>query len=85
MENRTDSLGILLHEAARAVRKAFERRVSRHGLSSAQWRMLVAVTKCAEATTQARLADLLEIEPISVSRLVDRMEASGWVERRPDP
>lgn len=85
MENRTDSLGILLHEAARAVRKAFERRVSRHGLSSAQWRMLVTVTKCAEATTQARLADLLEIEPISVSRLVDRMEASGWVERRPDP
>jgi DNA-binding MarR family transcriptional regulator len=85
MENRNDSLGILLHEAARAVRKAFERRVSRHGLSSAQWRMLVTVTKCAEATTQARLADLLEIEPISVSRLVDRMEAAGWVERRPDP
>lgn len=85
MENRNDSLGILLHEAARAVRKAFERRVSRHGLSSAQWRMLVTVTKCGEATTQARLADLLEIEPISVSRLVDRMEAAGWVERRPDP
>ena len=85
MENRSDSLGILLHEAARAVRKAFERRVSHHGLSSAQWRMLVVMTKCGEAATQARLADLLEIEPISVSRLVDRMEASGWVERRTDP
>lgn len=85
MENRSDSLGILLHESARALRKAFERRVGRHGLSSAQWRMLVTVTKCGEATTQARLADLLEIEPISVSRLVDRMETAGWVERKPDP
>lgn len=85
MENRGDSLGILLHEAARTLRKAFERRVSRHGLSSAQWRMLVTVSKCGEATTQARLADLLEIEPISVSRLVDRMEAAGWVARMPDP
>jgi DNA-binding MarR family transcriptional regulator len=85
MEKHGDSLGMLLHEAARAVRKAFERRVGAHGLSSAQWRMLVTVTKCGEATTQARLADLLEIEPISVSRLVDRMEAGGWVERRPDP
>ncbi|WP_444463828.1 MarR family winged helix-turn-helix transcriptional regulator [Rhodobacter capsulatus] len=34
---------------------------------------------------QARLAELLEIEPISLSRLVDRMAEAGWVERRPDP
>ena len=85
MEHRNDSLGMLLHEAARAVRKAFERRVSEHSLSSAQWRMLVTVTKCTQAATQARLADLLEIEPISVSRLIDRMEAGGWVTRQPDP
>lgn len=84
MENPGDSLGLLLHEATRAVRKAFERRVAPQGLSSAQWRLLVTVAKQGEAT-QARLADLLEIEPISVSRLIDRMEAAGWVERRPDP
>jgi MarR family transcriptional regulator, transcriptional regulator for hemolysin len=37
-----------------------------------------------EGVAQARLAELLEIEPISVSRLLDRMEEGGWVERRQD-
>lgn len=84
MEKANESLGLVLHEASRAVRKAFERRVAPQGLSSAQWRMMVVVVKQGGAT-QARLADLLEIEPISVSRLIDRMEAAGWVERHPDP
>lgn len=35
--------------------------------------------------TQARLAERLEIEPISVSRLIDRMEEAGWVRREADP
>lgn len=79
------TLGVLLHEATRAIRKAFEGRVGSHGLSSAQWRLLLTLGKCPEGASQARLADHLEIEPISVSRLIDRMEASGWVERRPCP
>ena len=37
-----------------------------------------------EGVAQARLAELLEIEPISVSRLLDRMEEGGWIERRQD-
>src|SRR5690606_14314845 len=51
--------------------------------SAAQWRLLVRVVKD-EGVAQARLAELLEIEPISVSRLLDRMEEGGWVERRQD-
>jgi DNA-binding MarR family transcriptional regulator len=53
------------------------------GLSAAQWRLLVRVAK-EEGVAQARLAELLEIEPISVSRLIDRMEEGGWIERRAD-
>ncbi|MGH6977005.1 MAG: MarR family winged helix-turn-helix transcriptional regulator, partial [Stellaceae bacterium] len=34
---------------------------------------------------QARLAELMEMEPISLARLVDRMEQAGWIERRADP
>lgn len=79
-----DMLGLMLHDAARAMRRAFERRAGRLGLSSAQWRLLVHLWREGQAT-QARLAELLEIEPISVSRLVDRMEAAGWVQRLPDP
>lgn len=76
-------LGFLLHDASRLLRKRFEANASRFGLSSSQWRLLVRVFK-EEGISQARLAELLEIEPISVSRLIDRMEAAGWIERRAD-
>ena len=78
-----DRLGFLIHDVQRLMRKRFEARASGLGLSSAQWRLLVRVAKEA-GVAQARLAELLEIEPISVSRLVDRMEEGGWIERRPD-
>ena len=78
-----DRLGFLLHDASRLMRKRFEQMGGRHGLSSAQWRLLVRVFK-EEGVAQARLAELLEIEPISVSRLIDRMVDAGWIERRTD-
>lgn len=78
-----DRLGFLIHDVQRLMRKRFEARASGLGLSSAQWRLMVRVAK-EEGITQARLAELLEIEPISVSRLVDRMEEGGWIERRSD-
>ncbi|MGI6851067.1 MarR family winged helix-turn-helix transcriptional regulator [Mesorhizobium sp. 1B3] len=79
----TERLGFLLHDAARLMRKRFETRASGYGLSAAQWRLLVRLVKD-EGVAQARLAELLEIEPISVSRLLDRMEEGGWIERRQD-
>ncbi|MCY0150457.1 MarR family transcriptional regulator [Hoeflea sp. G2-23] len=75
-----DQFGFLVHDAARLLRKSFEARVQEQGLSSAQWRLLVRAVR-EENATQARLAELLEIEPISVSRLIDRMEQGGWVKR----
>jgi len=78
-----ERLGLLLHLAGRAVRKRFDARAATLGLSSAQWRLLVYLAREGRAT-QARLADLLEIEPISVSRLLDRMEQAGWVTRETD-
>jgi MarR family transcriptional regulator for hemolysin len=83
MKTDSPALGLLLHDAARALRRAFEERSAEFGLSSAQWRMMVHVCKVGSAP-QSRFADLLEIEPISVSRLLDRM-AQGWVTRDNDP
>ena len=73
-----DRLGFLIHDAQRLLRKRFEMRGAGYGLSAAQWRLLVRVVKD-EGVPQARLAEILEIEPISVSRLLDRMEAGGWI------
>ncbi|MGP3695796.1 MarR family winged helix-turn-helix transcriptional regulator [Rhodobacter sp. NSM] len=84
MKTDTDRLGLLLHDATRAIRKRFERQTSHLGLSTAQWRLLAQLSREPRAT-QARLADLLDIEPISVSRLIDRMELGGWVRREADP
>ncbi|MBC7480062.1 MAG: MarR family transcriptional regulator [Pseudorhodobacter sp.] len=84
MKNETHGLGMMLHDAARAVRRAFEERSAAFGLSSAQWRMMVHVCKVGSAP-QSRFADLLEVEPISVSRSLDRLEAQGWVTRQNDP
>jgi len=77
-------LGLLLHDAARALRRRFDLRATELGLSTAQWRLLVHLFRCGRIT-QARLAERLEIEPISVSRLIDRMTEQGWVLREPDP
>ncbi len=81
--DETDRLGFLVHDVARLLRRRFEAKASGSGLSAAQWRLLVRVAK-EPGVAQARLAELLEIEPISVSRLVDRMEEGGWIERRAD-
>ncbi|MGD9912939.1 MAG: MarR family winged helix-turn-helix transcriptional regulator [Rhizobiaceae bacterium] len=83
ISDETDKLGLLIHDAQRLIRKRFEERAAGYGLSSAQWRLLARVAK-EEGIAQARLAELLEIEPISVSRLIDRMEEGGWIERRAD-
>jgi len=77
-------LGYLLHDATRLLRKRVDRRMAACGLSTAQWRLLLATLRNG-VVTQARLAEKLEIEPISVSRLVDRMEQAGWVAREADP
>ncbi len=83
MTDDTDNLGLLIHDVARLMRRRFEAKASGSGLSAAQWRLLVRVAK-EPGIAQARLAELLEIEPISVSRLIDRMEDGGWIERRTD-
>jgi len=81
---KTNSLGLLLHDAARALRKRFEDRASEFELSSAQWRMLIHVAK-SDGAPQTRFAELLEVEPITASRMLDRLERLGWVSRSPDP
>lgn len=79
----TPSLGFLLHDAARLLQRSFDRLAGDTGLTRAQFQLLAKVA-CSEGINQAKLADLLDMEPISVCRAIDRMEAGGWVVRKPD-
>ncbi len=78
------SFGFVLYETARLLAKRFDQRARALGLTRAQMQIL-AYLVTNEGINQAGLAELLEIEPISLARLIDRMEQAGWVERRPDP
>jgi MarR family transcriptional regulator for hemolysin len=78
------TFGFLLHDTARLLRRDFERRSKDTGLTRAQWAVLAYVARN-EGSNQAALADMLEIEPITLVRLLDKLEAAGLVERRPDP
>jgi DNA-binding MarR family transcriptional regulator len=69
---------------ARFVRTLADRRARGQGMTRAQWLILFRL-RGAPGLTQRELAVLLEVEPITVGRLVDRLEARGLVERRADP
>jgi MarR family transcriptional regulator for hemolysin len=78
------NLLILLTDVARLVRTQADRRARAHGMTRAQWMILVRVRR-RDGMTQRELAEILEVEPITVGRLVDRLAARGLVERRADP
>lgn len=74
----------LLSDTARLLRKAFDGRVRQLGMTSPQARLLLILSH-SEGENQAFYAERLEVEPISLARMLDRMEEAGRVERRPDP
>ncbi|GBE43864.1 MAG TPA: MarR family transcriptional regulator [Rhizobiales bacterium] len=80
----TRSLGFLLGDVSRLVRKRFDGRVRALGLTRAQWRVLARLRR-REGINQTELAEILEIETVTLGRHIDRLEAKGWVERRRDP
>ncbi|MGH7073859.1 MAG: MarR family winged helix-turn-helix transcriptional regulator [Stellaceae bacterium] len=75
--------GFLVNDIARLMRKRFDARARAFGLTRAQWQALV-VLRHHEGINQAALAEALDLEPITVGRLIDRMEEAGCVERRAD-
>ncbi|MBB6241329.1 MarR family transcriptional regulator [Rhodanobacter sp. MP1X3] len=78
------SFGYLLNDVTLLIRKHFDRRAVKFGLTRAQWRA-VKVLYLREGLRQTELAEFLEMEPIAVGRVIDRLQAAGFVERRPDP
>ncbi len=81
MPYNTPRLGFLLHDVARLLRKRFEQRARSSGLTRAQWQVLVYLAPN-EGIHQGGLAELLDIEPITLVRILDKLEARGFVERR---
>ena len=79
-----DDLLFLLYDVARLMRVRADQRARLTGMTRAQWVVLVWLER-KPGITQNELASLVEVEPITIARLVDRLEARGVVERRHDP
>ncbi|MFO0997567.1 MAG: MarR family transcriptional regulator [Alphaproteobacteria bacterium] len=84
LRNLDRSFGFLLHDVSRLLRIEYNRRVRHLGLTRSQWRVIAHLSRN-EGATQTELADILEIESATLARLLDRLETSGWLERRPAP
>ncbi|MCX5579968.1 MarR family winged helix-turn-helix transcriptional regulator [Kaistia terrae] len=77
-------LGFLVNDVARLVRRAFDHRGQTCGLTRAQWQVLAYLFHN-QGSNQASVAEALDVEPITLSRHIDRLEAMGYVARVPDP
>lgn len=78
------TVGFLISDVSRMMRRRFDERARKSGATGPQWRTLKLLERH-EGLNQGQLAELLEVEPITSSRMIDRLEEAGLVERRPDP
>lgn len=84
MPDSPDHVGFLVADVSRLMRRAFQARLDGADVTYAQARALVWLAR-QEGLRQVDLAEQLEIQPISLARLVDQLAEAGLVERRPDP
>ena len=78
------NIGFLMKDVTRLMRRNFMRHADEFGLTQAQMQALVYVAR-GEGMRQVALAEMLEIQPITAARLIDKLVEEGLVERRPDP
>jgi MarR family transcriptional regulator for hemolysin len=84
MDNNSPTLGFLLHDVARLLKRRFEQNARGTGLTRSHWKVLSYLDRN-EGIPQGKLAELLDVEAITLGRTVDKLETLGLIERRPHP
>ncbi len=84
MEANSSTLDFVLHDVARLLRKRFEQNARGSGLTRSQWQVLTYLAQN-EGINQSGLAELLDVEPITLCRIVDKLQAFGLIVRHPHP
>jgi MarR family transcriptional regulator, transcriptional regulator for hemolysin len=80
----TREIGVNIMDVARMLRTYADQRARQFGISRAQWIVLMRLDR-SEGLKQSELAEVLDLQPISLTRLLDRLADNGLIERRPDP
>ena len=81
MPNTEQYIGVVISDVARLLRTEFDRRVRRLGITRAQWLVLTRLHRRPGASL-SELAEMMEVEKATAGRMIDRLVANGWVERR---
>lgn len=79
-----ESLPYEIHETGAAFRRSLDRRAAALGVTGAQWKVLFRLSRM-PGLRQVELADMLDVEPITCSRIIDRLGDAGLVQRVADP
>jgi MarR family transcriptional regulator, transcriptional regulator for hemolysin len=77
-------IAFTIMDVARLLKTYADQRARQFGISRAQWAVLIRINRI-EGLKQSELAELLDLQPISLTRLLDRLAESGLIERRSDP
>ena len=77
-------IGFLINDVARLLRTSADQKAAHFGITRAQWAVLVRLARH-EGLKQAELAEMLDLQPITLTHLLDRLARSELIERRPDP
>lgn len=77
-------IAFTIMDVARMLRTYADQQARQFGISRAQWTVLVRLDR-SEGLKQSELAEILDLQPISLTRLLDRLAENGLIERRPDP
>ena len=81
MPNTEEYIGVVISDVARLLRTEFDRRVRRLGITRGQWLVLTRLHRHPGAS-HSELAEMMEVEKATAGRMIDRLVANGWVERR---
>lgn len=84
MPNTEEYIGVVISDVARLLRTEFDRRVRRLGITRGQWLVLTRLHRRPGAS-HSELAEMMEVEKATAGRMIDRLVANGWVERRAKP
>ena len=77
-------IAFTIMDVARMMKTYADQRARQFGISRAQWAVLLRIDRT-EGLKQSELAEMLDLQPISLTRLLDRLAHNGLIERRPDP
>lgn len=80
----SEPISFLMADGSRLFRRAFDAEARSIGITGQQWRVLATLAR-QPGCKQGQVAEMIEVEPITLSRMIDRLQESGMVERRADP